>query len=136
MATRVISDAFISFDAVDLSDHVRSVTLNYSAELLDDTAMGDTTRSRKGGLFDWSVSVEFYADEASSNVMQTFFAKVGATTAIILRPDNSEGVSATNPNYTGTGIVGGFPLVAGSVGELQMTTVDIQAAGTLTRATS
>lgn len=136
MATRVLSDAFISFDAVNLSDHVRSVTLTYSAELLDDTAMGDTTRSRKGGLFDWSASVEFYADEASSNVMQTFFALVGTTTAMILRPDNSEGVSATNPNYTGTGIVGGFPLVAGSVGELQMTTIDIQAAGTLTRATS
>lgn len=136
MATRVLSDAFVSIDGTDLSDHLKSVTLTYNAELLDDTAMGDTTRSKKGGLFDWSCSLEFYADEASSNVQQTFFALVGATTALIIRPDKSEGVGATNPNYTCTGIVSGFPLVAGSVGDLQMATIDIQAAGALTRATS
>ena len=134
MATRILSDAFVSCNAVDLSDHVQEVTLTYNAELLDDTAMGDDTRSRKGGLFDWSVSITFFADEASAKVQQTFFALVGATFAVLIRPDNSEGVGATNPNYTGTGILADIPLVAGAVGDLQMTPINIQAAGTLTRA--
>ena len=47
MATRVLTDAFVSWAGVDLSDHVRSVTLTYSAELLDDTAMGDTARLKR-----------------------------------------------------------------------------------------
>lgn len=136
MATIVLTDAFVSWDGVDLSDHVRSVTLEYTAELQDDTAMGDTTRSRTGGLKDWNASIEFYQDEAASEVAQTFFADVGTTATLIVRPDNSDGVSATNPNYTGTGIVEGLPLVSGTVGEMHMTTVTIQAAGALSRATS
>ena len=135
MATRILNDAFTSWDGVDLSDHVRQVTLTYSAELLDDTALGDTARSRAGGLKDWSADVEFYADEASGKVQQTIFPDVGVTGTLIVRPDNSEGVSATNPNYTGTGIVESIPLVAGGVGEMQMAPVRILAAGTtLTRA--
>ena len=135
MATRILNDAFVSWETVDLSDHVRSVTLNYSAELLDDTAMGDTARSRAGGLKDWRADVEFYADEASAKVQVTIFADVGVTGALIIRPDKSEGVGATNPNYTGTGIVESIPLVAGGVGEMQMAPVRILAAGTdLTRA--
>ena len=134
MATRVLLDAYVSWATVDLSDHVRSVTLNYSAELLDDTAMGDTTRSRIGGLKDWSVDIEFFADEASGKVQATVFDDVGTTGALVIRPDNSEGVSATNPNYSGTGIVESIPLVAGGVGDIQMAPVRIVAAGALSRA--
>jgi predicted secreted protein len=136
MAVRVLLDAYVMWDSVDLSDHVRSVTLNYSAELLDDTAMGDTTRSRIGGLKDWSADIEFFADEASGKVQATVFDDVGTTATLIIRPDNSEGVGSTNPNYTGTGIVESIPLVAGSVGELQMAPVRIVAAGALSRAES
>lgn len=134
MAQRVFNDCFVSFNAVDLSDHVKSASLPYAAEMLDDTAMGDTTRSRAGGLKDWSSDIEFYADEASVSVQQTFFALVGSTATLLIRPDKSEGVSATNPNYTGTGIVESIGLIQGSVGELQMAPVKILAAGTLTRA--
>lgn len=136
MATIVLTDAFVSWGGTDLSDHLKGGTLNYSAELLDDTAMGDTTRSRKGGLKDWSADLEFYADEASAKVQQTFFAAVGGTATLIIRPVNTGGVGATNPNYTGTGIVESIPLVAGTVGEMHMTPIRILAAGALSRATS
>ena len=136
MATLVLTDAFFSWDGTDLSDHVRTVTLNYEADLLDDTAMGDTTRSRKGGLFNWTCDIEFYSDEASSKVQQTFFSDVGAVKTLIVRGDNSGGVGVTNPNYTGSGILGSIPLVSGSVGEMQMAPVHIESAGALTRVTS
>ena len=134
MATRVLTDAYVSWHSQDLSDHVRSVTLTYNAELVDDTAMGDTTRSRAGGLKDWSCDIEFYADEASNKVQQLFFADLGSAQTLIVRPDNSEGVGATNPNYTGSGIADTIPLVAGAVGEMQMAPVHIVAAGALARA--
>lgn len=136
MAQLVLTDAFVSWDGNDWSDHVRQVTLTYSAELLDDTAMGDTTRSRIGGLKDWSATIEFYADEAASEVTNTLFSDVGTTATLIIRPDNSDGVSATNPNYTGVGILESLPLVSGDVGSLNMASVTIQAAGALSRATS
>lgn len=134
MATLVLTDAFVSWDDVDLSDHVQSVTLNYSAELVDDTAMGDTARSRAGGLKDWSADLNFYADEAAGEVQATYFADVGTTATLIIRPVEGTVVGPTNPNYTGTGIVESIPLVAGAVGEMQMAPVRILSAGALTRA--
>lgn len=135
MATFVFTDAYFSATGVDLSDHVRSVTLNYSAELQDDTVMGDTTRSRTGGLKDWSMEVEFLDDFASAKVNATLWSKVGATCVVVMRPDKSDGVGATNPNFTGTSVLEGLP-VGGALGEMATTTATFQAAGALSRATS
>lgn len=136
MATFVFTDAYVSVASTDLSDHVKSVTLNYSAELQDDTVMGDTTRSRVGGLKDWSVEIEFLQDYAASKVDATLFTLVGSTAALVVRPDNSDGVGATNPNYTGTGVLESYSPMGGSLGEMAATTATFQAAGTLSRATS
>lgn len=136
MAQLVFSDGFISINGVDLSDHAKQITLNYAAEMLDDTVMGDDTRSRAGGLKDWSVTVEFLNDWAASEVDATLFTLVGSTSTIIVRPDNSDGVSATNPNYTGTAILESYNPLGNSVGELATTSPTFQSAGTLSRATS
>ena len=135
MATQVLTDAFFSFTAVDLSDHTVGVSSNYMAELLDDTAMGDTTRSRIGGLKDWEFTVTLHADEASSSVHQTLFPLVGTTGTVIFRPVNTGGVGATNPNYTGTAILENCPPLTGNVGELHTISVTFRAAGALSRAT-
>ena len=135
MAEFVFTDASVVVNAVDLSDHVRQVTLNYSAELQDDTAMGDDTRSRIGGLKDWSMEVEFNQDFAASEVDVTLFGLVGTTFTVTLKP-TSGAVSATNPSYSGTGILESYPPMGGSVGDIATTSITIQAAGTLTRATS
>lgn len=135
MAKIVLTDAFFSIGGTDLSDHVRQITINYSADGVENTAMGDSTHTRQGGLKDWSASVEFYNDEAASSVAATIFPLVGTTATIIGRP-TSGAVSATNPNYTGTGLVTSFPPLSGSVGEMSMTTCEIEAAGDLSRATS
>ncbi len=135
MAQLVLNDASVTINTVDLSDHVKSVTLNYAADMNDDSAMGDTTHSRIGGLKDWSLDVEFQQDYASSKVDATLFPLVGTTFTIIVRPVSSS-VSATNPNFTGTGILESYPPIAGAVGDEALASVTIQSAGTLTRATS
>ena len=65
MATFSYKNAYLAIGSASgvggtaLSAWVRSLTLNYEAESLEDTAMGDTFRSRLAGLKDWSVDVEF-----------------------------------------------------------------------------
>lgn len=134
MATFVFRDGSVVINAVDLSDHVRNVTINYSAEMTDATAMGATTRINNGGLKNWSIDVEFLQDYAASEVDATLFALVGSTFTITVKP-TSAAVSAANPSYSGTGIIESYAPVGGSVGDQATTTVTIQAAGTLARAT-
>lgn len=140
MTTLVFDDASLVINSVDLSDHVKSVTLNYEAESLDDTAMGDDTKSSKGGLKNWGMSVEFHQDYAASSVDATIFPIVGSTVAVVLKP-TSAAVSATNPSYSGNGMITTYQPVGGSVGELSAAPIEIvpskgSGTSTLTRATS
>jgi hypothetical protein len=135
MATLIFDNASVTVNSVDLSDHVKTATIKYSADAQEDTAMGDDTHSKKGGLFDWSIDLEFYQDYASSKVDATLFSLVGTTFTVIVRPDAGS-VSSTNPNFTGTGILTSYQPVGGSVGDLMMAPVTIEAAGTLSRATA
>jgi len=135
MAIFVATDYSVTLNTVDLSDHVKSCVLNYSAELQDDTVMSDTTRSRIGGLLDWSIDIEFAQDFAASKVDATLFSIVGTVFACVLVPTSSA-VSATNPSFTGNGVLETYPPMGGAVGDLATTNITIQSAGTLTRATS
>jgi len=135
MAQLILEDAFVSVDGNDISSSVKSVTVNYSAEMQDDTTMGDDTKSNKGGLKNWSAEVELLQDFASGQLDSILFPLVGTTVAVIFRP-TSAAVSASNPNYTGNGTVESYPPLGGTVGDLASTTISIQPAGTLSRATS
>lgn len=132
----LFNDCFVSVGGVDLSAYVQSATVNYSAEMLDETAMGDTTRKNKGGLKNWSIDVEFKQDFAAGAVDVTLFSLVGTTFTVIVRPVKATAVSATNPNYTGTGILESYNPVGNGVADLATTSISIQSAGTLSRATA
>lgn len=119
MASFVLKNAFVKINAVDLSANVKSVTVNYSAEIQDSTAMSQASRSRLAGLKDWSLDVEFFQDYAAGKVDATMFPIVGTQVAIEIRPDAGE-VSATNPKFTGNGTVENYNPVAGSVGDVAM----------------
>lgn len=133
MAEFVYTNAFVSVGGVDLSGHVRQATISYSAEMQDKTAMGDLTRTRLGGLKDWSLELNFNQDFAASNVDATLFPLVGTSVAVIIRPDVAA-VSAINPNFTGNAILESYAPLGGNVGDMAETPVSFQADGTLTRA--
>lgn len=131
----VLTDASVVVNGVDLSDHVRSLTLQYNADAVDKTAMGDTTRNRTGGLKDWSVSIEFNQDFAANEVDATLFPLVGSTFTFTGKP-TSAAVSATNPSFSGSALLESYQPINGSVGDLHTTSVSLVAAGDLTRATA
>lgn len=137
MASLHFNDAYVSINAKDLSAFVKGVTINYSAEMLDETTMGDTTRKNKGGLFNWSIDVEFKQDFGATPAPDIdLFSLVGTTFTVIVRPVKATVVGATNPNYTGTGILESYPPLGNSVGDLATSAITIQSAGALSRATS
>lgn len=135
MASFAFTDASVVINAVDLSDHVRSVTLNVEAEDLEDTAMGDTYRSRIGGLKDWSIDLEFNQDFAASEIDATIFPILGTVVTVTVKP-TSAAVGATNPSYSGSVLISEYNPLDGSVGDLATTSVSWPGAGTLTRATA
>lgn len=136
MSAFVFTDASVTINSVDLSDHVKSVSVDYSAAAEDDTVMGDDTKSSIAGLLEWSMSVEFAQDHAASKVDATLFPLIGAAAfTVIVRP-TSASVSATNPNFTGSAILTSYPPMGGGVGDFATTTAEFASAGTLSRATS
>ncbi len=136
MAEIVFTNGHLTVNAVDLSCFVRSMTLNYSAEILDKTDMCDDTRSKIAGLRDWSLEVEFNQDFAAGAVDATLFSLVGAATfAIAVRADQGA-TSATNPEFQGNALLESYDPIAGAVGELLTVPASFPGNGTLTRATS
>jgi len=134
MAVKVLTNALVTVNAIDLSTKSNSVTLNYEIDSVEVTAFGDGGHKFTGGLQNNSVDIEFMQDFAASLVEATIFPLVGTTTTLIIRAD-SGAVSATNPTYTITGaFLAAHTPVAGAIGELMMTSLSFTG-GTLVKTT-
>lgn len=132
----MFKNGYLMVNSVDLSDHVRSISLSYSAAEVEDNNMGDSTQQRLAGLKDWSLSVEFSQDFASGKVDATLFDLVGAAPfAVHVKPVNDT-IAVTNPDFTGNVILTEYPVLDGAAGDLATTSVSFVAAGDLTRDTT
>ncbi|HEU0139610.1 MAG TPA: hypothetical protein VFQ79_07865 [Bryobacteraceae bacterium] len=136
MAVLVLKDARVEVNSVQLSDHVRSVTLTVNADEVEDTNMGDNTHVRLAGLKDWSISVEFAQNFAAASVDATLFPLIGAAAFPVKVRPTSGVVGPTNPEYSGNAILTEYSPIDGAVGDLATTSVNFVAAGDLTRATA
>ena len=138
MARIVLTDAKVTINGVNLSDHIASITINESADVVETTAFSNTAKTRVAGLRDNSVTLEFHQDFASSSVEQTINGSttlVGTVTAIVVTP-TSGSVSATNPSYSFSALVSEWQSLSGSVGELSTASVTWPISGAITKATS
>jgi len=108
----------LKINAIDLSDHVTSVTLNYAADELEVTAMGDTAHKFVKGLESGTLTVSFLNDTATSNVLQTLNAAFGTTVAVKMVQAKVPAVSATNPLYTFDILVNNLTPINGAVGDI------------------
>jgi hypothetical protein len=134
MAQLVLKNAYITVNAVTLSNRANSVELNYEVESVEVTAFGGN-RSFVGGLQNNTTTIEFMQDFAAANVEATIFPLVGTQTTLIIAADGGA-VSASNPFYTVSGtFLSSHTPVAGAVGELAMTSLTFTG-GTLVKTTS
>ena len=136
MARIVLTNAYVTVNSVDVSDHVASVTLNSSIDVVETTAFGTSgARSRIGGLADNSISLEFHQDYASTSIEATIYPLLGSTTTVVVKP-NGGTTSATNPSYTCTALVSEWTPLGGAVGELATASVSWPVSGAITKATA
>ena len=122
--------------AVNLSDHLRSVTITYSAEIHDRTAMGSSGRKRLAGLKDWTAALEFNQDYAAGKVDATLFGYVGSTAKWFTIKPTSAAAGATNPRFYGNFLLPEYNPIVGAAGDLSTLTVTLQGDGILNRTTS
>jgi hypothetical protein len=139
MARIVLTDAKVTINGVNLSDHIASITLNESADVVETTAFSSTAaKTRVAGLKDNSVTLEFHQDFAANNVEATIngaTSLVGTVTTIVVQP-TSAAVSATNPSYSFSALVSEWQSLSASVGELSTASVTWPISGAITKATS
>jgi hypothetical protein len=131
-------DASVTVGGVNLSTYIRSVTIDSSQNMTDDTAMGDAFTSNAAGLASWSITLEMLQDYAATKVDATMAGclGIGVTPKVLVIKASSGSVGNDNPSYTGSGVLESYNPVAGSVGDQAMASATFQSASALVRATS
>ena len=133
----VYKNAIFKFGGNALSTYVRSIAFAHEAEELDDTVMGDDTRSAEGGLQMWSIEgtmTQEFGTGAKPDA--TFATRIGTTDSVVFWPGATATTtpSDTAPKYSGTGLLTSYsPQANESVGDRSECSFSIVAAGTLTR---
>ena len=113
--------------AVDITDQVSAVTVNYVVEALEDTAFGSTARTNTAGLQSNSATLTLYASYAASESYAILAPLVGTKCYIKVKP-TSAADSATNPGFELTNtFLSALPVINANLGELA--TYDIELMG-------
>ena len=105
MATHTGSEGTIKISTTTLGE-LRSYTLEQTSDTIEDTSMGDSTRSYKVGLKGFSGSASLFFDEADAGQI---LIVVGSEIAIKVYP---EGATAGDKFYEGNAIVTAYNISA------------------------
>jgi hypothetical protein len=111
---------------VDITDQVSAATLTVTAEALEDTAFGQTSRTMTAGLFSNSLTLTVYASYAASESYAVLSPLLGTKCTIKVNP-TSAADSATNPGFILTDTyLSSIPVVNASLGELSTYEIEFQ----------
>ena len=111
---------------VDITDQVSAATLTVTAEALEDTAFGSTSRTMTAGLFSNSLTLTVYASYAASESYATLSALIGTKCYVKVSPASGAN-SATNPGFELTGtFLSAIPVINASLGELSVYEIELQ----------
>ena len=141
MARLVLTDAYVLYASNDISQYVTSVSLSTSVDVIETTGLGSSARTRVGGLFDNSITIEFnqdFADNALEELINgTSLATttVGTTVAMQIKPVNTT-TSASNPKYSFNALIAEWQPLSAAVGELATVSVTWPISGVITKAIS
>ena len=132
----------VSAAYVDLTNHVKSITINRTFDELEVTAMGDTGHKFVAGLEASTIAVDFFNDTATASVLQTLNTLVGTSAAFKICQTTVPGspstasISATNPLYSGLVLVNKLTPVNGTVADISMQSLTFTVNGAITVAST
>ena len=111
---------------VDITDQVSAATLTVTAEALEDTAFGSTSRTMTAGLYNNSLTLTVYASYASSEAYAVLSPLLGTKCYIKVNPTTgSDG--ATNPGFIlSETYLSSIPVINASLGELSQWEIEFQ----------
>jgi hypothetical protein len=136
MARIVLTNASVVFGTSDdLSDHIASITLNTSYDIVETTSFGSTAKTRIAGLADNSVTLEFHQDFASGSVESIIYPLLGTAITIKVKPVATT-IAAGNPQYSFSALIAEWSPLSASVGELSTASVTWPISGAITKTTA
>jgi hypothetical protein len=111
---------------VDITDDVVSATLTVTAEALEDTSFGQTSRTMTAGLFSNSLTLTVFASYAASQTYATLSPLLGTKCTVKVNPTSSAD-GATNPGFILTDTyLASIPVINASLGELSQWDIEFQ----------
>jgi len=122
MATSTyLSNPGVVVNAVSLTDQCTSATVTNTAEALESTAFGSTSRVFVSGLFNQEITLDLYMSYAASETYATLAALVGTTTTVKVS-NTVAGLTTASPTEPRFELVGAYlealPVINASMGEL------------------
>lgn len=110
----------------DITDQVVSAQLQVTAEPLEDTAFGSTSRTMTSGLFSNSLTVTVFASYAASESYSVLSALLGTKCTVKVNP-TSAADGATNPGFILTDTyLSSIPVINATLGELSQWDIEFQ----------
>lgn len=118
MSKLVLVNAMVLVNAVDISNHVQSVTVESTRDEVDVTSMGDVSKEIVLGLNDVTATVGIFNDYAAASLDSQMFPLHQTNTpfAFEVRPVNAAR-STSNAAYVMTVLLPAYSPIAGSVGD-------------------
>lgn len=128
MATHAGSEGTVKSGANAIAE-IRSFSLEETADTIEDTSMGDASRTYLTGLKTFSGSVDVFWDETDTNGQVSF--AVGSSVTLAVYP---EGDTSGDTFYSGTAIVTGRTITSSFDGMVEAS-FTLQGTGALTAST-
>jgi predicted secreted protein len=128
MATHTGSEGTIKIGS-DTVGEIRSYSISETADTIEDTSMGDVSRTYKTGLKSFTASVDVFWDEADTG--QTALS-VGSSVTLNVYP---EGATTGDKYFSGSAIVTGLT-VTGSFDGMVEASLTLQGTGALSLSTA
>lgn len=129
MATHTGSEGTLKVGSNAVAE-IRSFTINETGETIEDTSMGDTSRTFKAGLKTFTASVEVFWDETDTNGQGAL--DVGSTVTLNVYPEGSDVTG--DLYYSGSTIVTGKTITSSFDGMVEAS-FELQGTGALTETT-
>lgn len=137
MASFVLRNCYVKLGTTDISNHIREVGVNLSADDVDVTAMGSGGHQHLAGIRDDRFTLTAYSDFSSSidSIVWPVFSAGGTIYCEVA--SNTSTITATNPCYfhPSCSILTYTP-ISGAVGDAAMTPLELVTSGTISVRTS
>lgn len=106
--------------AMSLTEHASAATLTLTAEALENTAFGQSSRTYTAGLFSNELTITLFQSYGASEVETYLNTLFGVASTIVISPAGAT-ESASNPEYTLTGCyLETVTPISATVGELSV----------------